>query len=310
MSLTVLVTGATGFVGGHLVAALLADGHRVIAATRDAAKAARRLGPRVQCVTTLAELPAHTPIDACVQLAGARVLGPPWTRARRETLLRSRAEPAAQLLALMRRLQRPPAVLVVASAIGWYGRVDGAADAPCDETEPPRPGQFQSELCMAIERDALRAEALGVRVVRLRLGVVLGHDGGAYPPQALAARLGLGAVLGDGRQPAPWVHVDDAVGLARLALAREDLVGPMNVVAPQTPSQAGFVRALAASYGRGVHLRVPASALRLALGEMGDLLLAGRRVVPAVAARAGYGFAFPTLAGALADLAARTRPRR
>jgi uncharacterized protein (TIGR01777 family) len=310
MSRTVLVTGATGFVGGHLVAALLADGHRVIAATRDAAKAACRLGPQVQYATNLAELPANTPIDACVQLAGARVLGPPWTRARRETLMRSRAEPAAHLVALVRRLHRPPSVLVAASAIGWYGRVDGGADASCDETEPPRPGQFQSELCMGIERDALQAEALGVRVVPLRLGVVLGHDGGAYPPQALAARLGLGAVLGDGRQAAPWVHVDDAVGLARLALAREDLVGPVNVVAPQTPSQAEFVRALAASYGRGVHLRVPAPALRLALGEMGDLLLAGRRVVPAVAARAGYGFAFPTLVGALADLAARTRARR
>ncbi|MDI3380161.1 TIGR01777 family oxidoreductase [Xenophilus aerolatus] len=310
MSRTVLVTGATGFVGGHLVAALLADGHQVIAATRDATRARRRLGQQVQCVTRLADLASDSRIDACVQLAGARVLGPPWTRARRETLLRSRAEPAAQLLALMRRLDRPPAVLVVASAIGWYGRVDNAADAPCDESEPPRPGQFQSELCMAIERDARQAEALGVRVVCLRLGVVLGHDGGAYPPQALAARLGLGAVLGDGRHPAPWVHVDDVVALTRLALAREDMAGPVNVVAPHVPSQAEFVHAMAASYGRGVHLRMPAPALRLALGEMGDLLLAGRHVVPAVATLAGYGFAFPALAPALEDLAARTRRRR
>jgi uncharacterized protein (TIGR01777 family) len=198
-------------------------------------------------------------------------------------------------------------VLVVASAIGWYGRLDATADMPCDETEPPRPEQFQSALCMAIERDAQQAEALGVRVVRLRLGVVLGHDGGAYPPQALAARLGLGAVLGDGRQPAPWVHVDDVIALAHLALAREDVAGPMNVVAPQVPTQAEFARALAASYGRRVHLRMPAPVVRLAMGEMGDLLLAGRHVVPSVATRAGYGFTFPTLAQALADLAARTR---
>lgn len=307
MRKTFLVNGATGFVGRHLVARLLADGHEVIAATRDAARAARVLGPRVRPVCGLSALAADTPIDACIQLAGARVLGPPWTGARRSTLLRSRAEPGAELLALMRRLTPPPRALVVASAIGWYGRVDADADLPCDETLPPRPGQFQSDLCAAVERDAQQAEAWGARVVRLRLGVVLGRDGGAYPPQALAARLGLGAVLGSGHQPAPWVHIEDAVGLACFALAQEDLAGPVNAVAPDTPSQERFVRALAASYGRGVHLRVPAAALRLAMGEMADLLLHGRHVVPAAAARAGYAFAFPALEPALAQLAAGVR---
>jgi NAD dependent epimerase/dehydratase family enzyme len=125
--------------------------------------------------------------------------------------------------------------------------------------------------------------------------------------QALAARLGLGAVLGDGRQPSPWVHVDDVVGLACFALAQETMAGPVNVVAPPTPTQSEFVHALAASYGRKVRLRVPGVAVRLAMGEMSDLLLAGRNVVPAVAQQAGYAFIHPSLEAALAALAAESR---
>ncbi len=307
MPQTLLVTGATGFVGRHLVARLLADGHTVMVLSRDAARARRTLGSEVRVLDRLGDIAPDTRIDACIHLAGARVLGHPWTAARREELMRSRADPAAKLLGLMHRLARPPRALLVTSAIGWYGKVAQGADLPCDETAPPQPGQFQSDLCAAIERDAQQAEALGVRVVRMRFGVVLGADGGAYPPQALPARLGLGAVLGDGRQPAPWVHVDDVVGLACFALAQERLSGPVNVVAPETPTQAEFARALAASFGRRVHLRVPAAVLRLAMGEMSDLLLAGRRVVPAVAQEAGYAFRHPALAPALQALAAQSR---
>lgn len=307
MSQTLLVTGATGFVGRHLVRRLLADGHAVIALSRDPERAGRALGPQVRVVGQLTDIAADTPIDACIHLAGARVIGPPWTQSRREELMRSRAAPASQLLALMHRLARPPRALLVASAIGWYGKVETGADLPCDESASPQPGQFQSDLCVAIERDARLAEALGVRVVCLRFGVVLGADGGAYPPQALAARLGLGAVLGDGRQPSPWVHVDDVVGLACFALAQETMAGPVNVVAPPTPTQSEFVHALAASYGRKVRLRVPGVAVRLAMGEMSDLLLAGRNVVPAVAQQAGYAFIHPSLEAALAALAAESR---
>ncbi|MCO4245690.1 MULTISPECIES: hypothetical protein [Acidovorax] len=119
---------------------------------------------------------------------------------------------------------------------------------PLDETAPPRPGEFQSDLCAAIEHEARRAEALGVRVVRMRFGIVLGRGGGAYPMQALSARLG--AVLGHGRQPAHWVHLADAVGLVRFAMAHKHLQGPLNAVAPEAATQAIFARTLAASFGR------------------------------------------------------------
>jgi len=300
----VLVTGATGFVGTALVEQLRRDGRRVIVLARDLLQA-RALFDDAWVVDRLDDVPSETVVEAIVNLAGARVLGQPWTRARRAVLLRSRTEVTAAVVGLMRRLQQRPRVLVSTSAVGFYGATPGGAFDPCDERAPARPGQFQSDLCAAIEHEARRAEALGVRVVRLRLGVVLGRGDGAWPMLALSARLGLGAVLGSGRQPAPWVHLDDAVGLIRFALTQTGLAGAVNAVAPGTPSQEAFSRALAASFGRGVHLRVPHALLRLALGEMAELLLEGQNAVPAAALAAGYCYRHPVLEEALAALARR-----
>lgn len=299
----ILVTGATGFVGQAVVAELCREGRRVIALSRDLRQARGLLGPGVWVVDDLDAIPSETRIDAIVNLAGARVLGLPWTAARRRTLMGSRLGLAQRLVALMRRLDQRPRVLVSASAVGFYGAVNDGM--PCTEASAARPGEFQSDLCVAIEHEARRAEALGVRVVRLRLGVVLGREDGAYPMQALAARFGFGAVLGTGRQPAPWLHRDDAVGLIRFALDQSELSGAVNAVAPQTPRQAEFAQALAASFGRRAWLRAPAWPLRLLAGEMSTLLLDGQNVVPAAALAAGYRFRHPTLPGALADLAAR-----
>lgn len=304
----VLVTGATGFVGSALVEQLRRDERRVIVLARDLLQARAQFGAGVWVVDRLDAIPSETVIDAVVNLAGARVLGLPWTRARRAVLLRSRTEVTAAVVGLMRRLQQRPRVLVSASAVGFYGATPGGAFDPCDECAPARPGQFQSDLCAAVEHEARRAEALGVRVVRMRFGVVLGRGDGAYPMLALSARLGLGAVLGSGRQPAPWIHLDDAVGLLRFALADGGLAGPVNAVSPATPTQAAFARALAASFGRRVHLRVPHAALRRPLGEMAELLLEGQNAVPAAALAAGYRFRHPTLQGALAALAGPAHP--
>lgn len=301
----ILVIGATGFIGRALVASLLRDDRTVIALSRNATRARRLLGGQVQIVQELAELPDDSRIDAVVNLAGAPVLGMPWTGSRRRELLQSRTGPAASALQLMTRLRQKPAVLVAASAVGFYGASAGDSFAPRDESSPPQPGQFQSDLCAAVENEALKAEALGVRVVRLRLAVVLGVGGGAYPMLRPSARLGLGAVLGSGRQPAPWVHHDDAVALLRFALDHDGLQGPLNAVAPDVQAQADVTRALAASFGRKVFLRLPAAPLRLLAGEMGSLLLDGQNAVPAAALAAGFSFGFPRLEHALRDLAAR-----
>jgi uncharacterized protein len=299
----VLVTGATGFVGSALVAQLRREGRRVIVLARDLMQARAVFGPQVWVVDCLTAVPSETLIDAVVNLAGARVLGRPWTPARRRELLASRTGVTAAVVDLMRRLQQPPRVLVSASAVGFYGASPQASFEPCDERGAARPGQFQSDLCAAIEHEARRAEALGVRVVRMRFGVVLGRGDGAYPMLALAARLGLGARLGSGRQPAPWIHLDDAVALIRFAIADARLSGAVNAVAPCTPSQSEFAHSLAASFGRRVRLRIPHVLLRSALGEMAELLLEGQNAVPGAALAAGFRFRHPTLAGACAALA-------
>lgn len=297
---TVLVTGATGLVGHALVRSLARSGTGVLALSRDARRAARLFADSsVRCIGRLDELADDVAIDAVVHLAGARVLDRRWTPARREELVGSRADGAAALVALMRRMRTPPRVLVGASAVSYYGASGSAART---ESDAPVGSAFASQLCVRVEAQAAHARALGVRVVALRLGIVLAREDGALPPLATAARFGLGAVLGSGQQPVAWIHLDDAVRLIRFAIDADEIVGPLNAVAPQTPAQADFTRALAARFGRQVHLRVPAAALRLLLGERAVLLLDGQVVVPRQALDAGFTFRHPALADALADL--------
>lgn len=305
----VLVTGATGFVGGALMADLQREGRRVIVLSRDGRQARATFGPGVWVVESLDAIPSETRIDAIVNLAGARVLGMPWTARRRRDLLASRVGVTTAVVDLMRRLQQAPRVLVSASAVGFYGASPQASFESRDETSPARPGEFQSDLCCAIEHEARRAEALGVRVVRMRFGVVLGRGDGAYPMLALSARLGFGAVLGSGRQPAPWIHLDDAVGMIRFAMAHDRVDGPLNAVAPETPPQARFAQALAQSFGRRAWLRMPDALLRTLAGEMSTLLLDGQNAVPRAALAAGYVYRHPGLEGAFGDLARRAERR-
>jgi uncharacterized protein (TIGR01777 family) len=297
----VLVTGGTGFVGRALVARLRAEGRRVIVLTRDVRQARLQFDAAVSTVGSLDEIAPETRIGAIVHLAGARVLGRPWTASRRRQLVTSRTRLCQDLHALVRRLEQRPRVLVAASAVGYYGVPE--AGIRCDEDATAQPDVFQSALCVAAEHEARRLEGLGLRVVRLRFGMVLGQDDGAYPMQAFAARLGLGAVLGHGRQPMPWVHLNDAVGLIRWSLDDAGVNGAVNAVAPEVVDQARFTRALAASFGRRVRLRLPGAPLRKLAGEMSTLLLDGQAVWPRRALEGGYRFAYPTLEQALSALA-------
>lgn len=297
----VLVTGGTGFVGTALVRQLLDQGHRVMVLTRDVRQARRLFDDRAWALDRLDDIPAETRIEAVVHLAGAPVLGLPWTQARRRVLVESRTGTMEQLLRLMRRLHEAPRVLVSASAVGYYGLPVTAR--PLSECAPAQPQRFQSALCVVAEHEAQRAEALGLRVVRVRLGIVLGHGGGAFPALDLAARFGLGARIGCGAQPVPWVHLDDAVALLRFAIAQPGLAGPVNGVAPEVVSQQHFVREMASVHGRRARLRVPAWVLARSLGEMSELLTQGQPVAPIRALRAGFRFAYPSLQAALRQLA-------
>jgi uncharacterized protein (TIGR01777 family) len=293
---TVLVTGGTGFLGRHLCRALVAAGWQVILWRHRTALPPGL--PGVSQVASLDEIDARRPIDAVVNLAGARILGPPWTRRRRQLLLGSRIGTTTALMQWLSTRGARPLVLVSASAVGYYG-VRG--EERLDEAATPQP-VFQSELCRRWEEAALRCRDLGMRCVLLRFGVVLGSDGGALPAFARPARFGGAAVMGAGTQGFPWIHVDDAVALITWSIGRADIEGPVNAVAPEAVSQRQLQQALCDVLRRPLWLRVPAWPLRLALGEMAQLLVDGQYVVPARAQAAGFVFAHPGLRDALSSL--------
>ena len=295
---TVLITGATGFIGGHLVRRLLARGDAIIVLTRDAERALDRFGPHVTIITDLKALPNSSRIDAIVNLAGERILALPWTKGRRSDLLRSRLGTTRAVTDLCARLDRPPRVLLSASAIGYYG-VRG--DDVLDERAAPQ-AIFQSQLCQQWEAAARAADDLGVRVVTLRLGLVLARDGGALPSMALPVQLGLGAVIGSGRQWVSWIHIDDVVRLIEFALGNLALRGAVNAVAPTPLSHDEFQRELARTLRMPLWLRIPAWILRNTLGEMAQLLVDGQRVVPHRAATAGFVFQYSESGAALRQL--------
>jgi uncharacterized protein (TIGR01777 family) len=295
----VLVSGATGFIGGHVVRQLRKRGDMVWVWTRDADRALARFGPHVHVVTRLAEIPADARIDAIVNLAGAPVIGPPWTRKRRQLLIDSRVNSTQRLLDWC-ATRTPPRAMVTASAIGYYGPGE---DAWFTEASAPQ-DVFQSRLCVEREAAANAAEALGIRVVNLRIGLVLGADGGIFPRLALPARLGLATTIGDGRQWMSWIHVTDLVRIVELALDQPRWSGALNAVAPAPERQRDFQAALARACRRWHVLRMPGALLNLALGEMAQLLVKGQRVAPRRLLDGGFEFRHFTLASALRDLVA------
>jgi len=299
-SRTVLVTGATGFIGSALVAQLLARGDSVVALSRNATKARRKLGARVQIVESLAQIAPSAVIDAVVNLAGEPLAGGPWNAARKRRFVDSRVQTTAQLIDLFERLASPPAVLVNGSAVGYYGE---RGDDTLDERDGPR-DEFLSTLCQQWEAEARRAEMLGLRVCLLRTGLVFGAGGGLLAPLLLSSRLGLGAVFADGRQWQPWIHMDDEIGLILHLIDHPTLSGPFNATSPEPVTQRALMDAIAAELRRPRWLRVPASLLKLS-GEMSVLFTVSQRVLPTFALESGYVFRYPTLAAALRQIIGR-----
>jgi hypothetical protein len=299
----VLVTGATGFIGTKLVYRLIERGDRVTVLVRNRAKAFDLFGPQAEIVDDLASLPAATRIDAIVNLAGEPIAGGLWTKRRRSLLLASRLGVTRALLELVARLTTPPTTWVNASAIGYYGARD--SDEPLHEKSTPGAG-FQADLCLAWEETAALAAERGVRVTALRIGVVLGRDGGALPSLARPVRLLAGAVLGSGRQWFSWIHVDDLLELLLFVLDERTLAGPINATAPRPARHTEVMTAIAAILGRPLWpLRVPAQLLGAVLGELAELFTAGQRVVPERALALGFVFKHETIDAALKDLLAR-----
>jgi uncharacterized protein len=291
--LRVAVTGASGMLGEALVPRLRADGHTVLRLVRSRAAAG---GGDAYWNPAAGEIDAAAleGVDAVVHLAGENV-GHRWTAERKRRIRASRVEGTRLLAEALARLERPPAVLVSASAVGYYG---DRGDELLDEGAPPGEG-FMAEVVRDWEAAAEPACAAGIRVVHPRMGVVLSAAGGAVARMLLPFRLGVGGPVGSGRQWLSWITRADAVGLIVRAIGDEGLRGPVNVAAGAVRF-GDFARALGRVLHRPALLPVPAPALRLIFGEMADAtLLASARVDPAVLRARGHRFLHPELEGAL-----------
>jgi len=302
--LRVGITGGTGFLGGHLARKLLDRGDSVVVFTRR--PGVRLPGGAASVAWNPYEEPAPgaalRELDAVVHLAGEPVLGL-WTRAKRERIRRSRLLGTTRLLEGLRLAEPRPRVLLSGSATGFFGN---RGDEALTETSAPGEG-FLASLCREWESAASPAEDLRIRLVLLRTSLPLHPSGGFLKPQILPFRLGLGTVLGSGKQWVPWIHLQDWVDLALFALDTESLRGPLHVTAPNPVTNRAFTKTLARVLGRPAPFRIPAFVLRAALRDLADeAILAGQRLLPEKALRAGFRFAFPELEPALRDL---FRPR-
>lgn len=267
----VAITGASGFIGRHLRAAWPADW---------------RIIPRGG---------AFDRADAVVHLAGEPV-AQRWTAAAKGRIHDSRVAGTRALVDAIARCETRPKVLVSASAIGVYG---DRGDEWLDEDATPASG-FLADVGRAWEAEASRAETFGVRVVKIRFGLVLGRDGGALAKMLPVFRLGLGGPLGDGAQWMSWIHVDDIAGMIRYAVETDHARGVWNGVSPNPVTNREFTRALAKALHRPAIFPVPKFALRLGAGEMSQILLDSQRCAPKAALAAGYRFRYPELGPALA----------
>ncbi len=293
----VVVTGGTGFLGRALVAALAGRGDEAVVVTRDPSRAGLPPGARGTGWDGLA-----TAVDgavAVVNLAG-ETIAQRWTTAAKARIVGSRAQAAERVGAALRAAKGPPAVLVNASAVGYYGN---RGDEELTEESLAGNG-FLAETTLAWERAAREAVPDGVRLVLLRTGFVLGEEGGGLSKMLIPFRFGLGGPLGSGRQWVPWIHRDDLVALLLAALDDARFEGPVNATAPAPVPMKELAAALGRVLRRPAFAPAPAFAIRAAMGEMAALVLDGQRALPGKALALGFSFRFPDLEPALRDLLA------
>ena len=297
-----LITGGTGFIGSALVAQLVEAGHQVLVLSRNPARAIGKRDSRIRYTDNLAAVlsdPATRPFDAVINLAGAPVVGWPWTAARQQVLLDSRVGTTQRVVAAFSNASRLPGVWIQASAIGYYGVREPGEDL----TESSQPGAgFMSELCRKWEAAAAPVADAGVRQVVLRLGVVWGQ-GGALPPLLMPIKLGLGGRIGSGQQIISWIHLQDVLRLIAHGLSSPAAQGVYNAVAPEPLSQADFVSLAGQILHRPNWLPLPAAPLRWVMGEMAQIFVDGQRVLPQRLVSEGFRFDFPNARSALVNLA-------
>ncbi|MGF7116624.1 uncharacterized protein (TIGR01777 family) [Pseudomonas laurylsulfatiphila] len=297
----ILLTGGTGLIGRQLCRHWSGQGHRLTVWSRKPEKVAKTCGAQVRGIARLEDL-GQEPVDAIINLAGAPIADRPWTHKRKALLWSSRITLTETLLAWLERREQKPRVLISGSAVGWYG--DGG-ERELTEDSGPVSEDFASQLCIAWEETAQRAEALGIRVILIRTGLVLSAEGGFLSRLLLPFKLGLGGQIGNGRQWMPWIHIDDQIALIDFLLHRNEASGPYNACAPKPVRNREFAKTLGSVLHRPAFMPMPAFALKVGLGELSLLLLGGQRATPVRLLQAGFTFQFTDLRAALDDLSAR-----
>lgn len=299
----ILVAGGTGFIGRHICRALLANQHDVTVLSRNPDQARARCSKDLSIVqwNSLAwglMEQALEKTEAVINLAGEPIADVRWTASRKQLLTDSRIDTTRRLVEAMGRISEKPRVFINASGIGYYG----ANDYDTQSESSPRGTGFLADLCHKWEDEANRATEHGVRVICLRLGMVLGPDGGALSKMTTPFKFFVGGPIAPGTQKISWIHVQDLAKLVVWLLDQPTLSGPINAVAPQWVTMHEFCKTLGKALHRPSWLPVPAFTLKLLLGELSDMLTTGQQVEPRTVTQNGFSFTYPTLDSALKAL--------
>jgi uncharacterized protein (TIGR01777 family) len=293
-----LVTGSSGLIGSDLVAALKDRGHQVIRLVRseDQLSDNRLLWDPEHHELNMADFEGF---DVVINLAGENIASGLWTEAKKKKIRDSRVLTTHMLCELLAMLNKPPKILVNASAVGYYG---DRGDEILDENSLPGTG-FLAEVCQKWEEATKPASDKGIRVILLRFGAILSSKGGVLGKMRLPFKLGLGGVIGSGKQYMSWISIDDLIGVVLHVISNDSLSGPVNTVTPEPVTNKEFTKTLGKTLNRPTILPVPAFAVKLIFGEMGDeLLLSSTKAVPSKLEASDYTFLYPDLASALKHL--------
>ncbi|WP_040984592.1 TIGR01777 family oxidoreductase [Oceanobacillus jeddahense] len=294
--MNILITGGTGFLGTKLAEHLTSLNHQLYILSRSAEKKSNTSHMTfMNYDTTANELPK---IDAVINLAGESLFGY-WTKKKKETILTSRLRITKYLVQLMKDMEEKPDVFISGSAVGFYGMSE---DFIYTEATTQPGTDFLASVTRQWEAEASAAEALGIRTIYARFGILLGKDGGAFPLMSLPVKLYTSGHISDGEQWLSWIHVQDAVNIITFGIENHTLKGPVNVTAPTPKRNKDFMKKAAKVYKRPNWLHLPAAFFYLTLGEMAQLLTKGQYAYPEKALEHGFVYDFPSLDQVLLDL--------
>lgn len=299
--MNILITGGTGFIGQQLISKLIKNQHCITLISRDTNKAKALFSQYTETqlsINTFESITELNDYETIINLAGEPIVGKRWNSKQKAQICNSRWNITAKLTALIAQSQTPPKVFISASAIGFYG---AQHDQLLDEHAKANP-DFGHQICQKWEQLALNAKTKKTRVSIVRIGIVLGQNGGALAKMLLPFKLGLGGPIANGKQGMSWIHIDDLINMFEFILNNDKCHGIYNGTAPNPVSNRNFAKTLAKSVHRPCLLSTPACLLTLAMGESANLLINGQFVIPKHALGDGFNFNYPQLAAALNEI--------